>query len=291
MAIKNIVNINQFFHALLNASDDDVLDIKNDLDYNSVESQYRNKSIQIPEPTEQVPQPVVHNLIINGNGHAIRNLVPPTETIMTLFQVLNGGTVTFNDLSFLNCAFAENNSHLIWEAGATPDTTVLNNCVIQGRFYSTIASTGGCITFDSCMITVDHGIGAMNDSAIMRNCWINLIRHQQKNNLTDYVAVLRKLDTCYVTGNLRIETTVSNPRIFRDVNNCCINIDVNCDAPDTSNTNFVTASNNQINVINKTKIQTVDITAWEDTPYNKLVTDEQMKNAEYLADVGFNIIP
>ena len=82
------------------------------------------------------------------------------------------------------------------------------------------------------------------------------------------------------------------------VNNSCINLTIHSvhrPAIDTliqpGGTSGGTQSCNIINIDKITTDEGYELTEESSTTWNKCVTDEHMKNATYLATIGFDIIP
>lgn len=285
MAVYNVSNMIGFIEAWERASGGDVIEVLADLDYNEVYDLVTSM-ISLNSGT------AVADVTVNGNNHAIYNLandrISQTGAGRIIFGMNASSTdIKINSLSFLNCNMGANGGGII---SATTGTTIYNS-VIQGRFKSSCIY-GGCTVKDS-MITFDHCTGrtlsttSANTSPKWSGCWIKF------NNCTftaDSSYYATNLSTCYLVGKLGVTSSSVDPKMFNNVKDSCINITGFFDSPTIPN--FCKYSDGSPSIINCTKLTSINpLTEADSTAYVKVVTDEHMKDAEYLADIGFNIIP
>ena len=83
----------------------------------------------------------------------------------------------------------------------------------------------------------------------------------------------------------------ANLAVFRNVNNSCINTTISLQ--DETLASFINASDGEggpsPTILNTDKMTFLQ--GQTETNRFKLVTDAQMKDADYLADIGFDIVP
>lgn len=286
MATYNVNTMQQFNDAIAGAGSGDVIEVNSDLDWNDVFDTQRTRVTLSGGDT-------INGLTINGNNHTIYNLTKGMITGIN-FGIFDFGASTnikIDSLSFLNCAFGSTSEQIIYCYGSC----TVKNAVIQGKFKGPIFRGSGMLITDS-MITVSYstgspvfsGLGGQNVS--YRYCWILLDNCIHNYNNVSYFS---GLDGCYIEGKLGLVSAPDSPKVFANVNNCCINCTVNpLNEPVLSDFISVSSSSpfgQSPTIINITKIPA--LSDFSDTQYVKLVTDEQMKDAEYLASIGFDIIP
>lgn len=285
MATYNVNTMQQFIDAIAGAGSGDIIEVNNDLDWNDVFDTQNTRVVLAGGDT-------INGLTINGNNHVINNL---TKGMITgagygIFHFGDSTNIKIDSLSFLNCALGSSSIQIIYCYGSC----TIKNAVIQGKFKS--AMFRGNITVTDSMITCTYsrgsqvfgGLGGQN--AHYRYCWIYL-----DDCVYEYAgsAYFVGLDGCYIEGKLGMTSAPDSPNVFGNVNNCCINCTVNpLNEPVLSD--FISTSSSSPfgqspTIINITKIPA--LSDLPDTQYVKLVTDEQMKDAEYLASIGFDIIP
>lgn len=270
-----------FIDALSSVESYTTLEIMNDLDFNDVVSTFRT-TIRIPNDGSTSNHTT--DITINGNNHVIYNLDNSSVT-GPMFQFIYCSNVVFKDISFLNCHMTKTNSRMFISLNGYPIS--FRNIVLQGRF--------NVIPFDNSnvedsMITFNNSTYAVGDNTVSyTRCWIKF----DKCNVTATTSgLIRNCNTCYFTGSLGYTNVTANTPIIYTMSNCCVNVTftvINSNA--LLLTNLFRATGDIINIINSEKFIFAVPSSLEDTTNCKLVTDEQMKNAEYLATIGFDIIP
>lgn len=285
MAVYNVSNMAGFIEAWSRVSGEDTIEVLADLDFNDVYDEVRSP-IQMNNGT------AVSDVTINGNNHAIYNLANDRVSALgagrIIFTMNSSNTrIKINNLSFLNCNMgAYNGSIMMVTSGVT-----IYNSVIQGRFRNA-CFYGNCTIKDS-MATFDHctartmSTSAANSSPNWIGCWIKF------NNCTfteDSSYYAHGLSTCYLEGQIGVTSSSGDPKMFNNVKDSCINITGFFDSPTIPN--FCKYTDGSPSIVNCTKLTSITpLTEADSTEYVKIVTDEHMKDAEYLADIGFNIIP
>lgn len=296
--MPNVATFEQFVDALTSIDTGDVINITADLDANTwIPSYITTFPLKCPSDGHQV-----ENVVINGNGHTVYNLSNSNAATEGLFKffVLTGAThpdcIQINSLNFLNCScFSEQKP--IFSTNAQTNLNYmsisLNDCTFQGVFNG--AFTSGNFWYNRCMITIKSQRGtftAGSDSynPVLNQCWIYL------NNISKTITrdTLRNLIQCYVKGNI-IYAALSSATQLAIATNCensCINVDA-----DVTGFSFNVplstlvsprASTSKLTIVNTDKI----IGASASTAANLVgVTDEQMRDANYLFNIGFDILP
>lgn len=288
MATYNVNSAHEFCSAIAGAQSGDIIEINSDLDWNDeVES--------VTETIMLSGGDTITGLEINGNNHAFYNLtagmLPTTGSGIHIFSFGNSTAIKINGLSFLNCNMGSKTTHIINCLGGC----TISNSVIQGKFKST--PFYGNIQVRDSMITVSRGTGQSlsggsgTTSPKLKYCWIRLddCRWEYNSNVGSVYAY--NLDTCYIEGKLSIVSAPANLAVFRNVNNSCINTTISLQ--DETLASFITASDGEggpsPTILNTDKMTFLQ--GQTETNRFKLVTDAQMKDADYLADIGFDIVP
>lgn len=286
MATLNVSSMSQFIYALENAVSDDVIEILADLDFNDVYSSFETR-VAIAGGV------AISDLTINGNNHAIYNMdtqcLTSNTSLFRIPSIQTGHYFTVNSLSFLNCRV--NKSRRLFDSTQSDHTKIIfNNCVFQGSFQECPLNMP-CKVVDS-MLTFNitskgnllH-VGSSSSQPRWIRCWIWFDRvDTNKNSIFG-----TSLTQCYLGGTLSVYHDNNSSILFNGLDSCCYNVQTNLtglSAP-VITTIFSNASNSPT-VINVDKLTM--LTTWSDTTYLKLVTDEQMHDAEELALVGFDII-
>lgn len=287
MAVRNVSTMVQFIEAFRSVVTDDTIEVLNDLNFDDVYNDFTS-TVNMGGGTRAT------NVTINGNNHVIYNFSTGsiTGTSVNLFSC-GSSTVTMNNLSFLNCNCGSTVVHLF--SVSSSGRLLINNAVIQGRFKNNFF--GNNITIRDSMITLDHcsgktlTTGTANTSATWQRCWFRLNRCQYAYSSGAWG---QNIDSCYMEGNLSVTSAPNSYTILGNVNDSCINLDMYIEnpLPNSIISSSSGASGQSPNIINISKIISPHpMTEQDSTTWVKCVTDEHMKNAEYLADVGFNIVP
>ncbi|MBQ2177471.1 MAG: hypothetical protein II453_21260 [Alphaproteobacteria bacterium] len=292
MAVRNVSNIRQFIAAIEQCQANDVIEVLADLDWNEVVDEITT-SVKLSAGT------TISGVTINGNNHTIYNMtggrISQSGSGVNLFNFGSSTNITINGLSFLNCQMGSRSTNIIYGSG----TTTVFNAVIQGKFKSAMFNGTGMTVRDS-MITaslVTNGTplanGSANATPKWKNCWIRL-DNCEYTYASSSARYAYNLDGCYVEGTIGFQSAPNTPNVFGNVNNSCINVAVfiQVPTPETFCTPTSGETGQSVNIINIDKIVSpTPLTENDSTTWVKCVTDEHMKNAEYLASIGFDIIP
>lgn len=283
MPVINITSMQGLIDALQDITSYTTLEILNDLDFNDVVS---TVTTAISIPTNGSSTHITSDITINGNGHNIYNL-DNASVSGSLFQFKYCQNVSINDLSFLNCHCTKATTRMIT---STSNTYMIDfhNIVVQGMFY--YVPFGYCRFYDS-MLTFSYGNNVFSGTSFYTRCWIKFVKCSSTSGST---GIFNNADQCYFTGEYGYTSATASKPLFNVINNCCINVSftiINSNALTTDNLFKLTSSTTDLNIINKDKFIFAVSSELQDTTMCKLVTDEQMKNAEYLAGIGFDIIP
>lgn len=282
MAVIQVSSMQGLIDALQSIESYTTIEIMNDLDFNDVVA---TLTTAVLIPVDGSSASLTSDITINGNNHVIYNL-DNASVSTALFQFRYCQNVSINDLSLLNCHCTKSSTRLIT---STANYYIdFHNVVIQGRFY--YAPFTYCRFYDS-MLTFDHCTSTLASSSVYTRCWIKFIGCSSTSGST---GIFNNADQCYFTGDYGYTSATASKPLMHTINNCCINVMftiINSGALTLDNLFKYTSTTTQINIINSEKIVFAVSSALEDTEMCKLVTDEQMKNAEYLADLGFDIIP
>lgn len=304
MSVFNAANMLQFNDAIKNCADGDTIEILADLDWNDVNTDVTQTIILGNSSSVSF---TTNGITINGNNHAIYNLsgnLIRGGTYGTHVYDFHGAKANINNISFLNCDFGFKDSDIIYSSGNTTNIQI-NDCVFQGRFkyapFKRGGSNSGTIQLNRCMFTCNFSDASPFKTAtggapsLWSYCWIRLADYNAFNAGSG-ATYAENLFGCYIEGKLNyVSSSATNLRIFRYVENCCLNLEFNVQQttdPDVFVT-LRTPAPTAKNVINIDKISTdagYSITEASSTNINKCVTDEHMKDASYLASVGFDII-
>ncbi len=297
--MPNVSTFAEFVNALTSINTGDVINVTADLDFNT----------WIPSDTTTFPLScpsdghAVENVVINGNGHTIYNIDNSRASAgyqygLFRFFPLTGsagnGAIRINNLNFLNCAFYDTNKYIFTTSVQTTTSyksIIFDGCTIQGTFKDWF--TAGNFHFERCMITIRSSTGTFTTGSGSYNpylyqCWIYL------NDVYKTLSgrVFNILDSCYVKGNIRFaaSTTVSFFNLFSRCANSCINVtaDLTGTGAVLSNVISPSSSTTDLNVVNTDKLTG---TGASTSSTVVAVTDEQMRNADYLFNLGFDIIP
>ena len=285
MSRINVGNWNDFVTALTTAESGDEIYITNDIDAQNYMQDF-NHSIHVADVAE---------LTITCNNYTIKNITNlnfGSSDYSEIFLFTVNTHCNINSLNFSNVWLTARNTALFRTYNNSDNVVIISNCTINIKIKTVLAGGGG-ITLDNCMITFNQCTGRLGASSTApstskyRYCWIRFNSWTEVPNGNDYPS-FRYLNRCYLEGNLSFSTPTSVHSLF-SCNSCCVNVSCNILGFDDLDTLILTSSDSLPNVINTTKIPY--LVTESSTAKNKLVTDEQMKDAEYLASVGFDIIP
>ena len=212
--------------------------------------------------------------VINGNFHNINNINTGAVVDSILFS---GRYVTWNKCNFTN--MYRNESYPFFGGSYMNYIQVFTDCTFQGKGYG-IAESG---SFSRCVITWESTrtySGAFGTS-YFTTCYIDANIKRDASSNYDYAMLVN----CYVKGKIEPATSsvTSGWHIVGTVRNSCLNIETPLNYTEGIHGQSVQTV---INVYNTSKM-TGTIQEKSDMVG---VTDAQMKDAAYLASVGFNII-
>lgn len=218
-------------------------------------------------PKQQYEKPMAKT--INGNGHTIYNISTGVVINSPIFR--GAYALIFNNTNFYNVYRIENQP-VFWSSNTY--RTQFNDCKIVGRglqYISQQASFNRCSFSWSGVTSTDAGA-----TLSFYNSWVKIDHNRAANNNSSYLGTL---NNSYIEGKFTqtAEGTFNLKLCGSTLESSVINIE-------TTATNSTFPSGNT-SVYNKTKQPN-----FTDSGNCVGVTDEQMKNAAYLAGVGFNIV-
>ena len=222
---------------------------------------------------------------INGNGHTLYNLSGGNPYSGVIFDSTYQAHV-FNKLNIQNMDLTRPAFLGYSESGRV----TFNDCNIQGRSSGVFFS--GYVTFNRCTCTFTNRTSVITENnANFVNCWIYL-KGCHKTWDGSGAALIRHLNTCYIKGEVTYrngESVYSDA--VEDVQNCCFNVTINASqfSDVTADYFCYNANGAKITIINKDKLPTG--TRPSADAESIAVTDTQMKDADYLASIGFDIVP
>ena len=244
----------EFLAAYENA-DDTVIELMSDIDANS------------NVPTRAYSKPIDKK--INGNGHTIYNI--STGVVLNSAIFTGAHNLEFNNTNFYNCYRIENQPIF---SSTNTYRTQFKDCKIVGRGLQYISVNA---TFNRCSF-VWSGIKTVDAGAALSfyNSWIKIDHTRASSSASSYFGTL---NNSYIEGTFSqtAEVTFSIKLVNAALESSVINIETTA----TSAT-FLSGTTS---VYNKTKQPN-----FTDSGNCIGVTDAQMKNAAYLASVGFNIV-
>lgn len=206
---------------------------------------------------------------INGNGHTIYNI--STGVVISNPIFTGAHNLTFNSTNFYNCYRIENQP-IFWSSNTY--RTQFNDCKIVGRGLQYISINA---TFNRCSF-VWSGVTSVGAGSALSfyNSWLKIDHLRASNSTSSYFGTL---NNSYIEGNFSqtAEGTFTLKLTANTFESSVINI-----ATSATNAEFLTGTKS---VYNKTKQPN-----FTDSGNCEGVTDAQMKNAEYLASIGFNIV-
>lgn len=243
----------EFLAAYENGSDG-TIEIMSDLDAND----------DVPKRKYEKPT----HKTINGNGHTIYNI----STGVVLNNPIFSGAynLIFNNINFYNVYRIENQP-VFWSSNTY--RTQFNDCKIVGRglqYISINASFNRCSFAWSGVTSVGAG-----SALSFYNSWLKINHTRSANSTSNYFGTL---NNSYIEGTFSQTATGTFTLKISDVlDSSVINIE-------TQATN-ATFPSGTTSVYNSTKQPN-----FTDSGNCVGVTDAQMKNANYLSSIGFNIV-
>lgn len=227
--------------------------------------------------TNFITTPKGVDMVINGNQHNIWNISTESVVNGALFRASDNKTFNWNKVNFGNINRIEN--HPIFH-GFTNSTTYrmnFNDCTFVGKGYSLSINAN----FNRCAITWTgaRGNGTAFQNTSFYNSWLHVEITRTANNGS---VEFNTFDSCYVEGKIdgANDSITSAGAIASVIDNSVINIE-----SDLTRSQLV-QSTQYISVFNTTKMPN----STSDKANLIGVTDDQMKDANYLSSIGFNII-
>jgi len=218
---------------------------------------------------------------VNGNYHNISNIATATTFSDIIFY---GNHVTWDKCNFINVY--RNNPYPIFFADSL-DTyrPTFNDCVIQGQGIcicgqgNMTANYTGRGIFNRCVITWKqvgtNYTGACIGSAIFNYCYLDVDIGTSTAPCYDF----RSLTSCYVKGKISGDITGRPTSMIGRCSDSVININTDLD--------YTLVDTPVMLSLYNTDRLTGNVTG---TTNVIGVTDAQLKDAAYLASIGFNII-
>lgn len=281
MATINVDSWDSFVNALTTAHDDDVINVTSNID-----AQY------YMETFTRAIHITASNLTIEGNEYTIKNITNINfggSDYLDVF-IFAGDNIKINNLNFSNVWLTSKTTTLARSNSNTVGNVIFSGCTINIRtkypmFFGGVTVSNCMITCNQCTGNIGNGIDSVN-SPHYEYCWIRFNGWREVQSLT--APAFRYLKRCYLEGDLAFHDK-ANVRYLFGCSSCCVN--VSCEIVGYTNIDelIMVSSDALINVINKTKIPA--LINEPETAKNKIVTDAQMKDSEYLASIGFDIIP
>lgn len=276
MARYDVSTWAQFVQAWRDTVGGDIIEVSADLDVND----------DIPANEIDDHEGAVHGIVtINGNGHTLYNLSGGNPYSGVIFDSTYQQHI-FNNLNLQNMDL----SRPAFLGYSAAGRVTFAGCNIQGR-SSGVPFFQGYITFDRCTCTFTNTSSVITESnANFLNCWIWL-RNCRKTWDGSGAALIRHLNTCYIKGDVTYrngESVYSDTA--EDVQNCCFNVAINAPQFTSSTADyFCYNASGKLTIINIDKLPSGTRPSADAQAI--AVTDEQMRDADYLFGIGFDIVP
>lgn len=211
---------------------------------------------------------------INGNGHTLYNL--STGGVVNAGIIWLNASMTINELNFYNCYRLED----YYFFRTTSNVRVyFNDCKIVGSAAKTLA---GDADYTRCSISWTKARGVhMNRNCNYTYCWVH---YDLTRTWGDGEYEFGGVFNSYLEGEWTntFSGTGNRPGFGYWIDNSVINIKYPEAIKDCNS-----SSSGSVSVYNITNVPNIYI----DNPNNsKTATDAGMKDAEYLAALGFNIV-
>lgn len=217
--------------------------------------------------------------VINGNYHNISNIATATIFNDAIFK---GTHIAWHKCNLIN--MYRNNPYPIFASGSNFEPT-FDDCVIQGQGIcicgrgNMVANYAGQGTYKRCVITW-HQVGtsytgACFGSADFLYCYLDI--DIGTSTVSNYD--ISTLTSSYLKGKITGDTTGRRTAMIRICSDSVINIDTDLD--------YILADTPVMLSVYNTDRLTGNVTG---TTNVIGVTDAQLKDAAYLASIGFNII-
>lgn len=243
------------FLAAYENSSDGTIEIMADLDANA------------EVPIRKYEKPIAKT--INGNGHTIYNI--STGVVLSNPIFIGAYNLIFNNTNFYNVYRIENQP-IFWSSNTY--RTQFNDCKIVGRGLQYISINA---TFNRCSFAWSGVTSVGAGSALsFYNSWLKIDHIRASNSTSRYFGTL---NNSYIEG--KFEQTAEGTFVINLTANTLESSVINIETSAT-NSAFLSGTTS---VYNKTKQPN-----FTDSGNCIGVTDAQLKNADYLASIGFNIV-
>lgn len=208
---------------------------------------------------------------VNGNGHSLYNL--STGGVINGVIIWLQASITFNELNFYNCFRLEHEYYFRSHSNVYP---TFNDCKIVGASKAPLTAYG---VYNRCSYTWRNLVGGhLHRYTTFNWCWLHLDLFRTNNNADEEIGTLY---CSYLEGTWQndFSGTPSDFYIARWLQSSVLNI--NYDLGQISGG----SEKPDISVGNLTRMPQL----YTDSKI-KGATDAGMKDASYLAALGFNII-
>lgn len=208
---------------------------------------------------------------INGNGHTIYNISTQVVLSNPIFRV-QGGTpgLTFNNCNLYNCYRIENQP-IFWSSDSA--RVQFQDCKITGKGLQHIAERA---TFQRCSYAWS-GIKTSTVGKILSfyNSWVKIDAALTATSKAD--GIVGGLNNSYFEGTITYTSDTFALKVCNSVDSSVVNL--------TTSATSASFPSGNTSVYNSTKAPN-----FTDSGAFIGVTDSQLKNADYLSSIGFNIV-
>lgn len=255
---------------------------------------------------------------INGNNHIINALTHEIDTSLNClisFKVSSASDkktkIDINDLKFYNMYSSKVIYSIFRRQSINSGNVNFNNCSFQGYFNGNCNFTDISANFKNCSFYLTFASNKMETgyfpSSSFYNCWIclniiaigNIARDSSYSNMPIFGSG-SVLESCYLTGSYIDDFSYyySSKTLFltlvSKINNSCINFKINyTKQPNSLLIRLYLCGDgyqpNTINIYNSDKIILNEVLKYTNQELMIPVTDEEMRNADVLAEKGFMI--
>lgn len=211
---------------------------------------------------------------VNGNGHSLYNL--STGGVVNAPIIWLHSNITVNELNFYNCYRLEDDYFFRTTSSVH---AYFNDCKIVGSASKTLAKYAD---YTRCSMSWTRARGVqINRECNFTYCWVH---YDLTRTYGDGGYEFGGVFNCYLEGEWQntFEGTGNRPGFGYWIDNSIINIKYPVEIVDCNS-----ASSGAVSVYNITNIPNISIV---NTANSKTATDSGMKDAAYLAALGFNIV-
>lgn len=275
MARIDVSTWEQFVTAWQTSTGGDIIEVNADLDVND-----NIPNAMIGDTAGSVSGGIV---TINGNGHTVYNLAPGGSQSVMFGSDYHRHEI--NRLNFQNINMTNSSGNVF--RGSTDNRIIaFYDCNIQGRSVTYFFTY--CYLERCTMTLTNVGTPISGTSTDYNKCWIYLNNCRKLWHDWD-LPLMRKLNTCYLKGSIVFDGVDSKSDIIEYHTNCCINVSITSVSRAVAASDYAPTAYGLLSIINLSKLP--DGTTASTDAELIAVTDTQMKDAEYLAGIGFDIVP